>query len=100
MTECAGMLRIEDELIVCDKLSDFNIIILPNNVRSLPLQTSRFVCSFLSLKLKFHSTFPFTSWETYIPKVLSGFRGHVSCRGLSLFFFPRSTPNPFGLFCS
>ena len=51
------MLRIDDKYISCEKPSDFNIITLPNNVRSPALHMSSFVCSFLSLRLKFHTIF-------------------------------------------
>ena len=70
----------------CDRASDFIISTLPNSVRSRALQRSRFVCSFFNLWLKLCWLFPFSSYETWIPKILTGLRSHFNCNGLLLLF--------------
>ena len=60
---------------------------LPNSVRSSVLHRSRFVCNFCNLWLKLCWLFPFSSCETWIPKILTGLCSHFSCNGLPLLFF-------------
>ena len=67
---------IEAKQISCDKPRDFTII----NVRSLDLPISRFVCSFLTFRLIFHSLFPFLSREKWIAKILAGACSHFNCK--------------------
>ena len=59
---------------------------LPNSVRSRALHRSRFVCNFCNLWMKLCWLFPFSSYETKIPKILTGLRSHFSCNGLLLLF--------------
>ena len=59
---------------------------------------SRLVCSFWSLWLKFIWLFPFSSYETWIPKIFTGLCNHFRCKGLLLFFFPLTQPDRFCFF--
>ena len=70
----------------CGRPRDFIIRTLPNSVRSRALHMSRLVCNFWSLWLKFIWLFPFSSYETWIPKIFTRLCNHFRWKGLLLFF--------------
>ena len=84
-----GIFRFDNESTSCDKARDFIIRTLPNSVRSRALHRSRFVCNICNL---WFGISPFSSCETWIPKILTGLGSHFSCNGLLL---PFSQPDRF-----
>ena len=58
---------------------------LPNRVKSLALHISSLVCNFLNLRLKLRSFF-FSSYEKWIPRILTGLHIHLISSGLVFLF--------------